>query len=178
MKKGKSLEDYGWIINVLALIVAILSLWYNSQSANSAKESANFAEKANIIQIETLKFEELNKDIETIQRLYAKYKYNSKLVLESSDLEELQKVFEGLTGHIDIDEKNDSVNYAKVKESGIKLKEACERYIQFLKFTNKEMSNNQKTKDKVKLLNTGSLPELEKLLSEFKKEKRDYLKNK
>lgn len=69
MKKGKSLEDYGWIINVLALIVAILSLWYSSQSANSAKESANFAEKANIIQIETLKFEELNKDIETIQRL-------------------------------------------------------------------------------------------------------------
>lgn len=98
--------------------------------------------------------------------------------MESSDLEELEKVFEGLTGHIDIDEKNDSVNYAKVKESGIKLKEACERYIQFLKFTNKEMSNNQKTKDKVKLLNTGSLPELEKLLSEFKKEKRDYLKNK
>jgi len=38
-------------------------------------------------------------------------------------------VFEGLTGHIDIDEKNDSTNYAKVKKSGIKLKEACERYI-------------------------------------------------
>jgi len=43
--------------------------------------------------------------------------------------EELEKVFEGLTGHIDIDEKDDSTNYAKVKKSGIKLKEACERYI-------------------------------------------------
>ena len=129
MKKGKSLEDYGWIINVLALIVAIFSLWYSSQSANSAKESADFAKKANIIQIETYKFEELNKDIETIQRLYAKYKHNSKLVLESSPLEELEKVVEGLSGHIDIDEKDDSTNYAKVKKSGIKLKEACERYI-------------------------------------------------
>ena len=129
MKKCKNVEGYGWIINGLALIVAIFSLWYSYQSANSARESAVSAEKANFIQIETLKFEELNKDIETIQRLYAKYKYNSKLVLESSDLEELEKVFEGLTGYIDIDEKDDSTNYAKVKKSGIQLKEACERYI-------------------------------------------------
>lgn len=159
------------LFSVAGLVISIISLYYSNTYNYKIIRS----------QVEMYSFEKLDHDVSTIQYVYGKYKHNLNQTIEIEDRDKLRNAFEDISIQLDINDTDNSKEYNKVKVTGNQLREACENYIYiFIPELNPNYTTDYKRSFNgfsVRIPGTGSLPNLEYLLREYKKAKREYMMN-
>ena len=161
----------GLIISLIGLIISMFSIYYSNANNDKIIRS----------QAEMYSFEKLDHDVSTIQYVYGKNKQNLNQTIEIEDKDKLRNAFEDISIQLDINDTDNSKEYNKVKVTGNQLREACENYIYiFMPELNPNYTTDYKRSFNgfsVRIPRTGSLPNLEYLLREYKKAKREYMMN-
>ena len=181
MKKKKfNLERLGIFSSIIFSVVSIgisCCALHNAEKANKLSEIANnIANSSNEISTQSFDFSELDNDIITVQNYYIKFKNTGYESITNDDLKDLEKIYNGITQHLDLDSSNKSDSYLEVFQTGTALKNAVEQYISII--SSGKIGKNNVELEKTKTPFAGELPQLEMLLSVFKSAKRNYYSNK
>lgn len=173
-------DRVGIIFSIIFSVISIgisCSALKNAENANKLSETANnIANTSNEISTQSFDFSKLDNDIITVQNYYIKFKNTGYETITDDDLKDLEKIYNGITQHLDLDSSNKSDAYLEVFQTGTALKNAVEQYISIISSGN--IGNNDMESEKKKTPFTGELPQLETLLSKFKSAKRNYYSNK
>ena len=78
---------------------------------------------------ENLKFEELDNVVKTVQNLYVKYVDKEVHPISEEDDSTINDIKNGLDSYLDIENNNNSTEYAEVKNKASDLKEKTENYL-------------------------------------------------
>lgn len=179
-KKKFNLERLGIFSSIIFSVVSIgisCCALHNAEKANKLSEIANnIANSSNEISTQSFDFSELDNDIITVQNYYIKFKNTGYESITNDDLKDLEKIYNGITQHLDLDSSNKSDSYLEVFQTGTALKNAVEQYISII--SSGKIGKNNVELEKTKTPFAGELPQLEMLLSVFKSAKRNYYSNK
>lgn len=178
--KKFNLERVGIIASIIFSLISVgfsYCALQNAEKANRLSETANnIANNSNEISTQSFDFSELENDIASVQNYYIKFKNEGYESITNEDLKDLENIYNSITQHLDLDSSNKSDSYLEVFQTGTSLKNAVEKYISIISSGN--IGNNNLKSEQKKTPNTGELPDLEALLSEFKSAKRKYYSNK